>query len=174
MYHDAFQPSTYWDNVFVYPKAADVALDTHIYQCFSDAEVRRTWGEHLANTCSQADNLRASPNWPIVGEWSLAAYDCAFSLNGRGVGARYDGTYPGSSYVGDCQYFTGDGSTFSDQYKSFLRTYWDSQTQTFENNGQGWIFWTWKTPAAEWSYQTGLRLGWIPQDPTQHLSYTCS
>lgn len=28
VYHDAFQPSSFWDGVFVYPKAADVALDT--------------------------------------------------------------------------------------------------------------------------------------------------
>ena len=28
--------------------------------------------------------------------------------------------------------------------------------------------------AVEWSYQDGLRLGWIPQNPTSHLSYTCS
>ena len=37
-------------------------------------------------------------------------------------------------------------SPASREYKAFLRTYWDSQTQTFENNGQGWIFWTWKAP----------------------------
>jgi hypothetical protein len=62
----------------------------------------------------------------------LAAYDCARWLNGRGVGARYDGkswskdmratyadslsvsgTYPGSSQVGVCWPFTGDGSSFS-------------------------------------------------------------
>jgi glucan 1,3-beta-glucosidase len=36
--------------------------------------------------------------------------------------------------------------THRSEYKSFLRTFWDAQTQTFENNGQGWIFWTWKAP----------------------------
>lgn len=30
------------------------------------------------------------------------------------------------------------------EYKAFLRDFWDTQTQTFENRGQGWIFWTWK------------------------------
>jgi len=175
VYHDAFQPSSYWDGVFVYPKAADVALDTHIYEVFSQAAVERTWGEHLSSICSASGDLQAAPNWPIVGEWTLAAYDCAQWLNGRGVGARYDGTYPGSTFVGECKWFTGDGSLFSSDYKNFLRTFWDTQTQTYENNGQGWIFWTWKAPnAVEWSYQDGLRLGWIPQNPTSHLSYTCS
>jgi hypothetical protein len=31
-------------------------------------------------------------------------------------------------------------------YAAFLREYWDAQTQTYENNGQGWIFWAWKAP----------------------------
>lgn len=31
-YHDAFQSSSYWNGVFNYPQAADVALDHHHYQ----------------------------------------------------------------------------------------------------------------------------------------------
>jgi glucan 1,3-beta-glucosidase len=46
-----------------------------------------------------------------------------------------------------------------------------------QNNGQGWIHWTWKTEtSADWSYQTGLAQGWIPSDPTNHkypLSSLC-
>jgi glucan 1,3-beta-glucosidase len=55
------------------------------------------------------------------------------------------------------------------EYKNFLRQYWDVQTQTYENNGQGWIMWAWKQEnAADWSYQAGLAGGWIPSDPSQH------
>lgn len=65
----------------------------------------------------------------MVGEWSLADTDCAQYLNGRGIGARYDGSYPGSPWVGDCQYKTGgDGSSFSNEFKGFLRQFWDVQT----------------------------------------------
>lgn len=73
----------------------------------------------------------------------------------------------------------------SSSYKTFLRRYWDVQTQVFENNGQGeldrpthaansagWIFWAWKTEtgSAEWSYQAGIAGGWIPSNPTSHTN----
>ncbi|GHJ85708.1 hypothetical protein NliqN6_2110 [Naganishia liquefaciens] len=174
IYHDAFQPPSFWNGAFNYPQTSDVMLDHHYYSVFSDAEVRRTWGQHLNAACSYGDTLATAPNWAVVGEWSLAAYDCARWLNGRGVGARYDGSYPGSSYVGVCWPFTGDGSTFSNEYKNFLRDFWDTQTQTFENRGQGWIFWTWKAAPAEWSYQAGLNGGWIPRNPAEHRGYKCS
>ncbi|KAG7527661.1 hypothetical protein FFLO_06708 [Filobasidium floriforme] len=176
IYSDAFQPSNYWNGVFNYPDATDVALDNHVYQVFSPAENQRSWGEHLTSACNSGGNLRASPNWPIVGEWSLAVYDCARWLNGRGIGARYDGSYPGSYYIGSCgEWNTGSGQGFSNDYKTFLRDYFDTQTQTWENNGQGWIYWSWKMEnAAEWSYQAGLNGGWIPYNPTEHNGYKCS
>jgi aryl-phospho-beta-D-glucosidase BglC (GH1 family) len=37
-----------------------------------------------------------------VGEWSAAETDCAPALNGYNKGARYDGTYPNSNFVGSC------------------------------------------------------------------------
>jgi glucan 1,3-beta-glucosidase len=107
-------PGNYWNGVFNYPDATDVALDNHVYQVFSPAENQRSWGEHLTSACNSGGNLRASPNWPIVGEWSLAVYDCARWLNGRGIGARYDGSYPGSYYIGSCgEWNTGSGQGFS-------------------------------------------------------------
>lgn len=57
------------------------------------------------------------------------------------------------------------------EYKYYLRKFWDTQTQVYENNGRGWVYWTWKTEnAAEWSYSAGLQGGWIPWNPTQHLA----
>ena len=105
--------------------------------------------------------------WLIVGEWTPAATDCAKYLNGRGVGARYDGSMAGADFVGSCNGLTGSASSFSASYKTVLRQYWEAQTGTYEK-GAGWIMWTWKTEeAADWSYQAGLDGGWIPQDPTQ-------
>ena len=93
--------------------------------------------------------------------------DCAKNLNGRGIGSRYDGSYPNSTYVGSCSGLTGKASTFSASFKAFLRQAWEAQVIAFERGGQGWVMWTWKTEGAdEWSYRAGLENGWIPQDPT--------
>lgn len=105
----------------------------------------------------------------MVGEWSLARTDCAKWLNGRGVGTRYEGTIEGSTRFGSCEGFSGLGSTFSDEYKVFLRRFWEAQTSSYEQL-KGWIHWTWKTEEAhEWSYQAGLEHGWIPRNPTERM-----
>ncbi|KAK4688993.1 glucan 1,3-beta-glucosidase, partial [Tremellales sp. Uapishka_1] len=167
--HDGFQPISTFNNYMPEPNFEDVVLDTHNYQVFNDEQNAWTWDQHLSGICSQASTYAASELWLVVGEWTLASTDCARSLNGRGVGARYDATYPGSPYVGDCQYKSGDGSEFSTEYKTFMRQFYDVQTQTYENNGQGWIHWTWKTEdAVDWSYSAGLAGGWIPSDPSNH------
>ena len=60
--------------------------------------------------------------------------------------------------------------TCDSEYKTYMRKFYDTQTQVYENNGQGWIHWTWKTEAAaDWSYSAGLNGGWIPWDPTSHI-----
>ncbi|KIY73602.1 glycoside hydrolase family 5 protein [Cylindrobasidium torrendii FP15055 ss-10] len=162
--HDAFQELSYWDN---FGRNFDgVAMDTHIYQMFSDAENQRSWDEHISFACGKGSSLENFHLWTIVGEWTPAITDCAKWLNGRFVGARYDGSFPGSTRVGDCGYFTGSGADFADEYKEFLRKYWEAQTITYER-GTGWLQWTWKAEYAdEWTYQAGLQYGWIPQDPT--------
>ncbi len=124
--------------------------------------------QHIQSACSHADDLTTAPMWVVVGEWTPAANDCAKYLNGRGVGSRYDGTYPGSTRVGSCQGLTGNAATFSDSYKEFLRQHWEAQVITFEK-AQGWLQWTWKTEQTdEWSYQAGLANGWIPSNPTDY------
>jgi glucan 1,3-beta-glucosidase len=93
--------------------------------------------------------------------------DCAKYLNGRGVGSRYDGSYPDSTRVGSCAGLTGKASTFSSSFKTFLRKMWEAQVMTYEA-GAGWVQWCWKAEDAdEWSYEAGLANGWIPRDPTQ-------
>lgn len=57
--------------------------------------------------------------------------DCAKYLNGRGVGARYDGSRSGSPFVGSCAGLTGSGSSFSSSYKTFLRQMWEAQVSLF-------------------------------------------
>lgn len=125
--------------------------------------------QHIESACSHAGDLTSSHLWVVVGEWTPAPNDCAKYLNGRGVGSRYEGTFPGSTRVGSCQGLTGNAATFSESYKDFLRKHWEAQVITFEK-GQGWLQWTWKTEQTdEWSYQAGLLNGWIPPNPTNYL-----
>lgn len=166
--HDAFQDLSYW-NGFMTSGFDGVAMDTHIYQMFSDAEVARSYDEHISVACQKGSSLSSFDLWVIVGEWTPAPTDCARYLNGRGVGARYDGSYSGETPVGSCNGKSGSASSFSSSYKTFLRQYWEAQVITYEK-GQGWIQWTWKAENADdWSYQAGLANGWIPQNPTNLL-----
>ena len=125
-----------------------------------------SFNQHVSTVCNKQGALSSFDLWTIVGEWTPAYTDCARYLNGRGIGARYDGSYPGSSYIGSCSSKTGTGDTFSNEYKSHLRSFWEAQVISYEK-GAGWIMWTWKAEEAhEWSYQAGLDFGWIPWNPT--------
>jgi len=143
-----------------------VAMDTHIYQMFSQSGVAQSNSQHIQSACSHASDLSSFDLWVIVGEWTPAVTDCAKYLNGRGIGSRYDGSFPGSTRVGSCTGLTGSASSFSSSFKTFLRQMWEAQVQTYEK-GQGWIQWDWKNENAdEWSYKAGLAGGWIPNPPT--------
>ncbi|KAH7886065.1 glycoside hydrolase family 5 protein [Phlebopus sp. FC_14] len=164
--HDAFQPLSYWNGFETPPNWQGVAMDTHIYQVFSNSDVAMSYQEHIDAACQTQSELSSFDLWLVVGEWSPASTDCAKYLNGRGVGSRYDGTYPGSTAVGSCTGLTGSASSFSSSYKTFLRQFWEAQVISYEA-GDGWLQWTWKAENAdEWSYQAGLANGWIPQNPT--------
>ncbi|KAF8071947.1 glycoside hydrolase family 5 protein [Lyophyllum atratum] len=174
MIGDAFLGVQNWHGFLTYPRGQGVIMDFHEYQIFSDLELNRSFDEHIAFACTYSDSLssfQASNIWTIIGEWSNAVTDCAKWLNGRGVGSRWDATWfpPNSQYHGSCANFTGSYSGFSNEYKTFLRKYWEVQTEIGENVS-GWVFWTWKAENAdEWSYQKGLEGGWIPRDPTNRL-----
>ncbi|KAM6498669.1 exo-beta-1,3-glucanase [Amanita muscaria] len=167
--HDAFQPPSYWGGFMSPPNYQGVMMDTHVYQMFSQGGVSQSQSQHIQTACSETSTLQGFTLWPVVGEWTPAMTDCAKYLNGRGVGARYDGSYAGSTYVGSCSGLTGSASTFSSTFKTSLRQMWEAQVIAFERGGQGWLMWTWKAESAdEWSYQAGLANGWIPQNPTSY------
>ncbi|KAK7063958.1 Exo-beta-1,3-glucanase [Favolaschia claudopus] len=167
--HDAFQPLSYWNGVLTSPSAEGVAMDTHVYTIFSQGEEQMSMSQHIQTVCNKQSSLSSFDLWVIVGEWTPAHTDCAKYLNGRGTGARYDGSFSGSTRVGSCSGLTGRASSFSSSYKTFLRQFWEAQVISYEK-GQGWIQWTWKAENAdEWSYQAGLANGWIPNDPTSRM-----
>jgi aryl-phospho-beta-D-glucosidase BglC (GH1 family) len=88
---------------------------------------------HIQSACGNAGPLsdfNDNQLLTIVGEWTPAMTDCARYLNGRGAGARYDGTIsPGAPVYGSCSGQTGSGSTFSQDYKNFLRQTWEAQVR---------------------------------------------
>ncbi|EPQ32365.1 uncharacterized protein PFL1_00561 [Pseudozyma flocculosa PF-1] len=176
MIHDAFQPLSSWNGFMQPPQYQQVLLDTHIYTVFSPAENAMSKSQRLATICGKIDSLKASqPNlYTVVGEWTTATTDCAGELNGRFVGARYDGSYGGDSYyIGDCSKRTGDGSSFSQVYKNYLRDMFETQISVYER-ASGWIYWTWKTErAADWDYQRGLRGGWITYNLNSRPNAAC-
>lgn len=163
--HDVFNTSDYWGDYMSEKPYGSVMFDTHIYQVFADEQLKWNFTEHVSHICERSVNVTEMALPTVVGEWTLALTDCAKYLNGRLVGARWDGTYPGSEHLGNCAAWTGSGEDFSSEYKEQLRAFRDAQVTTWLK-GQGYFFWTWKAEAAaEWSYQDGLKYGWIPQNP---------
>lgn len=143
-----------------------VALDHHEYQVFTPELVAMQPWQHRQYVCNNAYTYSGADKWTIVGEWTAAMTDCAAALNGYGIGARYDGTYPGSTYVGSCSEINFM-ETWSQTFKDDTRGYIEAQMETFERNTQGWIFWTWKTEASpEWDAQRLIDGGIFPQPLT--------
>ncbi|KAL1697062.1 glycoside hydrolase family 5 protein [Schizophyllum commune] len=175
MIGDAFLGVNSWDGFLGSGDAQGVIMDYHMYQIFSNDELARSNDEHIEFACTKKTELTgyASSNiWTVVGEWSTAPTDCTKWLNGRGVGARWDNTYTtdgSGEYFNQCGNYTGSYSGFSDDYKDFLRKYWEVQVDIGEAVS-GWVMWTWKAENSDdWSYQKGLEGGWIPSDPDDRL-----
>ncbi|KAL2351066.1 putative Exo-beta-1,3-glucanase [Cryomyces antarcticus] len=174
---DAFlPPSTY--NGFLSPSdnnAQLVALDHHEYQVFNNDQVAWQPWQHRQAVCNGVAGYTGSDRWEFVGEWTAAMTDCAAALNGYGIGARYDGTYPGSTYVGSCANINFI-DTWSATLRSDTRAYIEAQLETFESKTLGWIFWNFKTEAsAEWDLFRLLNNGIFPQPLSdRHFGAICS
>ncbi|KZT27908.1 glycoside hydrolase family 5 protein [Neolentinus lepideus HHB14362 ss-1] len=171
-YHDGFLPVNQWAGFM--PGADRIALDDHPYICFAGQSAAPmssynntpcvAWGSNM-NTSMSAFGLTAA------GEWSNAVTDCGKWLNGVGEGARYDGSYPGSTAVGTCDTWT-DWPAWDDDMKSAIKQFALASMDALQN----WFFWTWKignstvtgkVESPAWSYQLGLQNGWMPTDPRE-------
>jgi len=167
---DGFLSQTDWYDFL--PGADRVALETHYYLAFSPDSYPDGIGPVITRPCqwwSGAVNTTYNEfGFALGGEWSLATNDCGQYLNGVGLGARYDGSYEGSTRVGSCDPFT-DASRFSDAYKLQLR----QLMRSYQDGIRNWFFWTWKVgpnalgivPNPLWSYSLGLEQNYIPADP---------
>lgn len=139
--HDGFIRPNEW-NGFLTPSdnnAQNVALDHHEYQIFTPDLIQLKPSQHAHKVCDLADAYSGADKWTFVGEWTGAMTDCAKYLNGLGRGARYDGTFGGVAYQGDCA-FANDVGKWSQTNKDDTRKYIETQISAFEARTQGWIF----------------------------------
>lgn len=156
--------------------AMPVIVDHHEYQVFTNDMVAMQPWQHRQHVCNNLASYASSADkWVVVGEWTAAMTDCAPALNGYGIGARYDGSYPGSSYVGPCS-TKSNIADWDQTFKDNTRGYIEAQLEAFESQTQGWIFWNFKTEAAhEWDAFALLDNGVFPQPLTDRkFSATCS
>lgn len=195
---DAFYPASTWNNFLtpaqnnaqngmsnsskiltpfaeVLANTLIVLIDHHEYQVFTNDFVAMQPWQHRQYVCNNADQYGNADHWVVVGEWTGAMTDCAKYLNGYKVGSRYDGTYPGSTYVGSC----ADKSliaNWDDDMRGDMRGYIEAQLETFEQRANGWIFWNFKTEAAqEWDAFALIDAGIFPQPLTnRQFSAICS
>ncbi|CCG83734.1 protein of unknown function [Taphrina deformans PYCC 5710] len=162
--HDAFLASSAFTNTYVQGAYQNVALDTHIYQIFSPDENARSHAQHLSNACAHRGNLASTNSkiWTLVGEWTAAENDCATWLNGFNKGARYDGSFPNSYYIGSCSN-QNQISTMSSAKLQEVKEYIRAQLDAYET-ASGWFFWAGKTETADlWDFGKLVTNGLMPQ-----------
>ncbi|KAL2062299.1 hypothetical protein VTL71DRAFT_6565 [Oculimacula yallundae] len=154
-----------------------LALDVHEYTIFDNGLLKLSHTKRIEFACQGlADQIRKGTNTAtgfgplMVGEWSQADSDCAKDLNGVGTGARWTGTFYGSTQPAcptqdaqcNCEMANADPSTFTPEYRLFLQTWAQAQMSAFELSW-GWFYWTWKTESAPlWDYQAGVKGGYLP------------
>ncbi|KAL4885266.1 glycoside hydrolase superfamily [Aspergillus karnatakaensis] len=180
-FHDGFLNLSKWKTMLKNGPSG-MLLDTHQYTIFNTAQIVLNHTAKVKLICNDWHAMigeinSTSEGWgpTICGEWSQADTDCAKNLNNVGRGTRWEGTYfdddstlycptadDPSAPKCSCDSANADPSEYSDDYKSFLRTYAEAQMSAYET-AQGWFYWTWHTEsAAQWSYKSGWKNGYMP------------
>lgn len=157
----------------------DLIIDTHMYTIFDPNLIAMEHAKKISLVCndwkSMVVNSMSGANGfgdTMVGEWSQADTDCTLHLNGVGGGSRWEGTF--SDTIGrprcptgddscSCDKANADPSTYTDEYRLFLKTFAIAQMDAFEKSW-GWFYWTWKSESAhQWSYEAGLKGKFMPE-----------
>lgn len=117
---DAFQPLESWNGFM--NDLNHIIIDAHHYQVFTPDLVAMSEEQHIGAICGYGWSLKNLDKWTVVGEWSGAYTDCAKYLNGYGRGIRYEGSFPGSWWVGECgRKYSGRVSELSAYEKERIR-----------------------------------------------------
>ncbi|KAI9735756.1 MAG: exo-1,3-beta-glucanase [Claussenomyces sp. TS43310] len=167
--HDAFQDYVSYWNGFMDGQSGvnNVIVDHHDYQVFDYSQVSMSPSDHISTACAVGNKVKQTDKWLVVGEWTGAQTDCAKWLNGLGKGARYDGTFEGTTGYGNCDNkYEGSVADMLEVDKTNLAMFVEAQLDAFEQH-TGWIFWAWKTESApEWHFRDLVKNGLIPQPLT--------
>ncbi|EAW06620.1 putative exo-beta-1,3-glucanase [Aspergillus clavatus NRRL 1] len=177
--HDGFLNLSKWKSILK-TRPDNMLLDTHQYTIFNTGQIVLNHTARVNLICNDWSAMIKEVNSTsgfgptICGEWSQADTDCAQYLNNVGRGTRWEGTFSltdSTQYCPtadsgprcSCANANADPSAYSADYKKFLQTYAEAQMSAFET-GQGWFYWTWRTEsAAQWSYRTAWKGGFMPQ-----------
>jgi glucan 1,3-beta-glucosidase len=146
-FHDAFQGVNSWNDWG--SGMWNLMLDTHNYNVFNTESLQYNITSHIQSACSFGQSMATNNKWTIAGEFSGALSDCTRWLSGRGVGARYDGTYnyngQSSFYIGSCDgKYSGTVAGLDPTYRNNMAKFIEAQLDGYEK-AAGWIFWTWRT-----------------------------
>lgn len=168
--HDGFMPTESWNGFMSeFTGVWYVMMDTHHYEVFDYGMLALDTASHVSTACGFVnDHVLHSDKWTVVGEWTGAMTDCARYLNGKGIGARYDGTYAGSEgVIGSCDGKSeGNVSDLSEEDRANIRRFIEGQLDAYEK-GNGWLYWTWTTEGApEWDMKQQLAAGVFPNPVT--------
>ncbi|KAH8666634.1 glycoside hydrolase superfamily [Xylariales sp. PMI_506] len=161
----------------------NLILDVHQYVIFNNDQIVYNHSEKVRYACDgwteqTEESLDTSTGYgpTMFAEWSQADTDCAKYLTNVGWGNRWEGTYdsgnastqaltprcPTVNSSCSCTDANAAVSTYSDEYKAFLKMFAEAQMVSFEK-GWGWWYWTWDTESAPlWSYKQGLAAGILP------------
>ncbi len=134
--HDGFRPFD-WGGFMTGPEFKNVVLDTHMYQCYTDDDKKRSLAGHLQKASTQRieEIAKMEKNSPrvCVGEWSVA-------LNPDSL-----------------QNLTATQKTVG------KRAYGAAQLLAFEGSKGGYFYWSYKLEyPTDWSYQTAVEEGALP------------
>jgi len=183
IFQTGFIPVDQQDN-YTEPEYHNVWFDDHYYQCFGGDDNTRAWNDtasvgwehHLAQSClHKYDNVSANI-FSFVGEWSLAVTDCAKYLAGGINGGCNMTADPSCVYAGTpdraghpevCEYYNRPASELPADYKAFLLNFARAQMDGFEQSGNGWFFWNFRTQdghAPAWDFMLGVQEGYIDAD----------
>lgn len=158
--HDGFQGLAPWKGFL--PGADRLVLETHPYIAFGgglDQPVDFWPPEACKAFQVNQSNIDFGPT--ITGEFSAAINDCGKWLKNVGSNASFPNCEPWDDWPN----WTPE---MKDGIKKFVMASMDAMHMP------GYFFWTWKIgnssatgiPSAPmWSYQLGLRNGWMPTDP---------
>ena len=107
----------------------------------------------------------------FTGEFSLAVTECQKYIQGG-----YNDPYiPAYATEETCKYYDSNFSNYTDEYKDFLRKYFLSQIEPYQNyGGIGWFFWTGKTLnncAPEWDFLFLVENSILPLDLCEKTNF---